>query len=170
MTKEEYIISLEEIVRGELFLTNDVELQDKEISNNCWSISASQEIVDQLFLEDLEILFSRVKTNRLKQLNQSELDVGLIFYMWYDEQASQIRFNLINSNHKNLPFGVTVKLVKTQKEIIQDYLKSKYHDGIPLSELEEIKVDSEEDVIENDKNKNALNVYRELLIKENTKA
>jgi hypothetical protein len=172
MTKAEYIESFEEIVNDELFLTSDVELLDKEILNNCWSISLSQEIANQLTEEELLILLKRIKANRLEQLNKSDLKIDLIFYTWFDEQASQLRFNLINSNHKKLPFGAGVSFVKFENEIIQDFLNSNYHDGFPLDEFEVIYDGSEDDVskIDDFSEVNDLEylvkVYKEVLKKE----
>jgi hypothetical protein len=39
-----------------------------------------------------------------------------------DDQAGQLRFNFINSNHAKLPFGSPVIIVQTEDEILLDYL------------------------------------------------
>lgn len=139
MTKEEYIESLDEIVNDQIFITNQTNLLDEEISKNCWSISAEQVIIDQLSVKDLAEVIKLIKDNRTKQLSECELEIELIFYMWFDEQAAQLRFNLINSNHQELPFGAKVNFVNSEDAIIDEFLSDENHNGIPFSELEEIK-------------------------------
>ncbi|NER17539.1 hypothetical protein GWK10_09980 [Spongiivirga citrea] len=82
----------------------------------------------------------------------------MIFYLWFDEQAGQIRFNLINENHSKLPFTSKVEFAENQKIIISDFLESEYLNGIPFSELDEknLTIDRE----------NITKVYKELLVKE----
>ena len=51
------------------------------------------------------ILFERIIENRQQQLDQANTDHGMIFYLWFDELALQLRFNLISDAHERLPFG-----------------------------------------------------------------
>jgi hypothetical protein len=138
MTKAEYIESLNEIVEDEIFITKDISSLEVEISQNCWSISATQELADQLNADDLESVFQRIKINRQYQLANSDVEVDLIFYIWHDKQASQLKFNPINSNHDKLPFGSKIKLATSLASVIEEFLNSEHHDGIPPSEFEEI--------------------------------
>jgi hypothetical protein len=96
-------------------------------------------------------------------LSKSKFEIGLIFYTWFDAQASQLKFNFINSNHVKLPFRTLINLVQSENEIIQDFLNSKYHNGIPFKELE--KVESDE---ENNNNKYVVKAYKEILSKIST--
>jgi len=161
MTKEIYLNSLEDIIQDDLFITDNIELLNNEISTNCWSISIDQETVVLLTIQDLELFLNRVKENRLIQLKQSKLNIGLIFYLWFDEQSSQLKFNFINSNHKALPFKAKIELVSTSADIIQDFLNSKHHDGIPWDELKDVNDESIDDY--NDKF--IVKVYKELIKK-----
>jgi len=97
-------------------------------------------------------------------LIKSEAEVDMRYYSWFDEQAGQLRFNFINSNHKNLPFKSEVQLVESESSIIKGFLASNYHDGIAWSELEEV------ESIENqgeDKTQYHIKVYMEILRKRN---
>ncbi|MCH1910889.1 hypothetical protein L9Z41_15350 [Leptospira noguchii] len=66
----------------------------------------------------------------------------MIFYVWFDEQAAQLRFNCISIEHKIPPFDVEIKLVELD-EIITDFLNSKYLEGIPLGECSSLNCESE---------------------------
>jgi len=166
MTKEEFIESLDDIVNDEIFITAETDLIDKEVSSNMWRISADDNVVSQLSAEDLMNVTQRIKDNRQEQLSKSAEEVDLIFYMWHDGQASQLRFNLINSNHKNLPFGTKLNLVDSEAAILNEFLKDDNQDGIPSSELKEIKRNENGEFPFEDKSEpHVLNVYKELISK-----
>ena len=74
------------------------------------------------------------------------MDINLIYYLWFDEQAGQLRFNFINSNHDKLPFGCKLVFVDSEKEIIDDFLNSNYLDGIPWSEFKVVDKTKQENV------------------------
>jgi len=166
MTKEEFIESLEDIVTDEIFITSAIDLIDKEVSNNMWRISTDDDVASQLNADDLMNVTKRIKANRQEQLSKSMEEVDLIFYIWHDGQASQLRFNLINSNHKNLPFGAKISLVDSEAVVLNEFLKDDYHDGIPFTELREIKR-NENGEFPPDKEVQpvVLNVYKELIKK-----
>jgi len=164
MTKEEYIQSLDEIVKDEIFITSETDLLEKEISENFWTISVKQEIANQLNVEELLNVIARIKSNRREQLSKSSIEIDLIFYMWHDDQASQLRFNFINSNHLSLPFGTKVKLIKSESQILSEFLKDNHHDGIGYNELKEIeKNENGEFPLEEKFQTSGLNVYKELI-------
>jgi len=166
MTKKEFIESLEDIVIDEMFITTKTDLLDKEVSSNMWRISTDDDVASQLNTYDLLNVIKRIKTNRHEQLSKSEEEVDLIFYMWHDGQASQLRFNLINSNHKQLPFGAKINLVDSEALILNEFLKDDYHDEIPFSELKEIKSSENGEFPPDEETKSfVLNVYKELIKK-----
>ena len=162
MTKNEFIESLEEIVSDKILITDEVDNLKEETSNNSWSISGSKEFISQLEIEDIRLFLEKIKINRNQQLNQSNCQIDLIYYSWFDEQACQLRFSLINSNHKKLPFNSKIIFVNNEDEIIDTFLNSEYHDGIPFEELQDGDIkdfqEAERLIIE-------INVYKELIEK-----
>lgn len=82
--------------------------------------------------------------NRISQLDKSDKSIDLIFYSWFDEQAGNLNFNFINSGQENLPFKSELEFVDSLDSIISDFLDSKYIDGIPLDELEDVTDTNEE--------------------------
>jgi|SRR6185436_4009318 len=163
--KEKYFDSLREFETTELFLTNTTDLVNDEIENNCVLISISAELAKQTSSTDFITFLNRVKTNRRQQLQESSLDVNLIYYLWFDEQAGHLRFNFINSNHDKLPFGCELVFVNNEKEILDSFLNSNYLEGIPWNELETIDTTQQSNKITEDKTEETftLNVYREII-------
>lgn len=147
MTKHEFWDDLQEIVTDKIYIGSTIEEIDKEISNNCWSISITQEQCNELKEEDFTDFFEKVINNRKGQIKDSKYNNGMIFYLWFEQQSGRLRFNLISDFHKRLPFKCELIEVNLN-DIVTEFLKYKYHDGIPVTENEENEVDS----IETDKN------------------
>ncbi len=168
MTKEAYLEDLEkDLLNDKMFITERTDLVDKEITSNCWVLSFPEELVDKVSsFEILEVLI-KVKANRQGQLESSGVAVDLIYYLWFDEQAGQIRFNFINSFHKGLPFGCKLDFVETEKEIIDDFLHSPYLNGIPMGELKNVDPNEEKYKVEEGL-PFTLKVYKEIIRKRNT--
>jgi hypothetical protein len=122
MTKEEFFKYIEGIKSDKLYITDLVGNVEKEIRNNCWSISTNDDIAEKCTVEELKEFLKDVKADRKEQLRKSNVKVNLIYYLWIDEQAGQLRFNFINSNHTNLPFGALLTFTSSEEEILSDYL------------------------------------------------
>ena len=45
-----------------------------------------------------------------------------MFYVWYDEMSSQLKFNVINSKHEKLPFNCNYIFVNSIEEIFNNFL------------------------------------------------
>ena len=61
--------------------------------------------------------------------------IKVIFYAWFDEQAGQLRFNLLSDVHEDLPFGCRIRKHTTLTPILKQFLESTTLDGIPFDEL-----------------------------------
>jgi hypothetical protein len=122
MTKQEFFKDIEDIKSDKLLITDSVDNLNEEIKNNCWSIQFDDELSMEFSVDELADFLKEVKTNRRKQLKQSKIKVGLIYYVWVDGQAGQLRFNFINSNHEKLPFRSQLTFVTKEDEILTDYL------------------------------------------------
>jgi hypothetical protein len=129
MTKEEFFREIEEIKSDKLFITDSLDNIDEEIKNNCWSISISDEIANECTIEELKSFLKDVKADRRKQLRKANDQVGLIYYVWFDEQAGQLRFNFINAKHNKLPFRAPLTFVDKEEVILSNYLNRQQADG-----------------------------------------
>lgn len=168
-SKKAFFKALSSQLSDPIYLTENTDEVIEEIYHNCWAIGAPSTIIKQIKASDLLAFIQNVKDNHQIKLNNSLLDINLIFYMWLDVQAGQLRFNFINSNHNKLPFDCKLKYTDNPEEIVNQFLNYNYHDGIPWDELESIETPEElEDAnkLENEiKADFVLTVYQELIKK-----
>lgn len=163
MTKKDFFDSINNIITDEIYLTESLDNLSKEIETNHWSIGIDSETANLMDCIDLTDYFRKVVSNRIEQLDKSGKNLELIFYIWYDEQAGNLNFNLINAKHINLPFSAKLEFVDSFEIILNDFLNSKYLDGIPKDEL------TDDIQTEEDDNNFILKVYKKKLTK-STKA
>lgn len=168
--KADFFNDLSNQISEPLYLTDKTDEIHEEINYNNWILSAPTDIISQTTTTDFLEFIQKVKDNYNNQLDKSQLDIDLIFYLWFDEMAGQLRFNFINSNHGKLPFDCKLKLTDSPEEIVDKYLKSQYHDGIPWNELETI--ETPEQIAEADRREKelrdnfVLTVYQEKIKKQ----
>ncbi len=136
VNKTDFFNNLLSHISEPIYLTDKTSEINAEINSNNWILSAPMDIISQTTTTDFLEFIQKVKDNYKNQLDKSTLDIDLIFYMWFDEMAGQLRFNFINSNHSKLPFGCKLTHLDRPEEIVDKYLKSHYNDGIPMNELE----------------------------------
>ncbi|MGN7411654.1 hypothetical protein [Paenibacillus sp. SAF-068] len=155
MSKEQYLKNLEEIIYDVMYIgSSDSELQ-KEIETNMWYISISEEMSNEVNLGDFRSFIMNVIANRQNQINRSNKQNGMIFYLWFDSMASQLRFNLISDSNRELPFRCKIQNVSELDEIIDLFLKSNVNGEIT------------QDTNENDAdNEYVLKVYTQYLDKQ----
>lgn len=125
-------VGLVEIVNDTLFVGDSIDDLQTEVAQNAWSISMSDYEKLSLTADDLQEFLDAVLINRASQLRQVDVDHGLIFYVWFDAQALQLRFSLISDFHEKLPFGC--QIVESElRPIIEAFLSSR--DAIPYHDL-----------------------------------
>ena len=136
-----------EILHDTLFIGHSSDDLSQEIRTNTWHISMSAKERASASREELLNFFSDVMNNRRQQIQDSHSDHGMWFYVWHDQQASQLRFSLISDFHTHLPFGATTA-PETLETIIDEFLTS--NDHIPFSALDMQAYNAEEQKPEDD--------------------
>lgn len=111
---------------------------------NLWTLAFPKEVTEAEILEFL----LHAHGIRLSQVVAGEGPV--VFYVWHDAQAGQIRFSTARGTTDVLPFGARVQLVTDLEEIVRSYLRFDHRDGVPLEELEETEFVDPADVAGND--------------------
>lgn len=154
MNKEEFLKELDEIIEDKMFIGNDIDDLEEEISHNTWSISMNQQLASEFTFGEIRNFFCNVITNRAEQMTKADCNHGMLFYVWFDWQSGRLRFNLISNIHSKLPFKCEIETVENIDSIINEFLKYPYHDGIPFGEV----TDEDEQTVENTK-VNSLNVF-----------
>lgn len=160
MTKEEFFDNITDIISDRIYLIENIDELSKEIENNHWSIGIDSGTAKLIDINDLRLFLREVVSNRIEQLEISNKNIDLLFYLWFDEQAGNLNFNFINSKHSRLPFGANLEFVDSIDLILKDFLDSDYLDGIPFNELSDENIKTEEN------NSNfVLKVYKSILTK-----
>jgi hypothetical protein len=67
----------------------------------------------------------------------------VVFYVWHDEMAGQLRFSLARGTADSLPFGARVELVPDLRNIVESYLNSDTRRGVPWEQLEDASDDDD---------------------------
>ncbi|WP_188006735.1 hypothetical protein [Sporosarcina sp. ANT_H38] len=147
MNKNEFFQSLEEIVVDPLFIGDSMQDLVEETANNTWSMSISKELATEIVVEDFTDFFQRVMTNRREQIRSSKNQDRMLFYIWFDWQSAQIKFNLISDYDTALPFGCEIEITHKIEPIIEEFLRFPYHDGFPFEEIRDYDVDEMEEEV-----------------------
>ena len=135
MDKNEFFQFLEEIVVDPLFIGDSMQDLDEETANNTWSMSISKKLATEIVVEDFIGFFQRVMTNRREQIKDSNNRDGMLFYIWFEWQSAQIKFNLISDYDTALSFGCEIEITRKLEPIIEEFLRFPYHDGFPFEEV-----------------------------------
>jgi hypothetical protein len=168
--KTDFFNDLSSHISEPMYLTDKTDEVNEEIKHNHWVLTVPSDIVAQTTTADFLEFIQKVKDNYKSQLDKSPLDIDLTFYLWFEE-LGELCFNFINSNHDSLPFGCKLKYTDRPEEIVDEYLKSKYHDQvIPWDELQTVETPeeiAEADRLEKELHDNfVLTVYQEKIIKQ----
>ncbi|AOZ90756.1 hypothetical protein [Paenibacillus crassostreae] len=59
----------------------------------------------------------------------------MIFYLWFDWMASQLRFNLISNVNEHLPFQCEIEILDSMEEIINEFLEWPFLMGYLLKDI-----------------------------------
>jgi len=123
----------DDIINDEIFIGHTPEDLTQEIRTNTWLISMISEERANTSSEVLLAFFQAVIDNRIEQVRHSEANHGMWFYVWHDQQASQLRFSLISDFHAKLPFDANITSTNLET-IIEEYLN--FPDHFPSSALD----------------------------------
>lgn len=168
--KTDFFNDLSSQISEPIYLTDKTDELNEEIKHNHWVLTAPSDIVATTTTADFLEFIQNVKDNYKSQLDKSSLDIDLTFYLWFEEPG-ELCFNFINSNHDSLPFGCKLKYTDRPEVIVEEYLKSKYHDQvIPWDELQTVETSeeiAEADRLEKELHDNfVLTVYQEKIKKQ----
>lgn len=88
-------------------------------------------------MEEFNKFINKIISQRQKQINDSSSNRGMYFYLWFDWIASQLRFNLISDTNEKLPFNCKLQFVEDPLDIINDFINSPFHNGIPIEGIDD---------------------------------
>lgn len=137
-----------------IYIAGNTLMLSAEIYNNMWCVGFSESLMKKLKVEDLEEFIGRLIKTRTKQLEDSGLSAK--FYMFYDIQASQLRFNFISYDNKCLPFDCELNLLSSPQPLLKTYLEEEYKyitEGVTIEYLDP------KDMIEEEEEEIVMDVY-----------
>ncbi len=133
-----FVDYLGDVVAARIYIGASEADLEEEIRRNMCGISLTGQQAEALSEEDLLTFISEVITHWRRQVERADAGHGMVFYLWFDEMACRLCFNLISDYHERLPFGCRVETIRTPVPIVRSFLASGHHDGIPGSELIEV--------------------------------
>ena len=131
------IIDFKEIIESLIFIACDKKLLDTEISSNMWAISLDNKVMKDISIDKLLEFINNFVNKKKQQVSELNISCSVIFYLWFDEMASQLRFNIISDSHSKLPFGCELNIINSPQSILAQFLQSQHSPEISWNELEE---------------------------------
>ena len=127
------------IASEEILVSNDPSLESQA---NLWTISLTKEMASNLSVQDVSECVKNLIDKRRAEAKRRQV-VPLLFYLWFDEQAGQLRFSITSvADPSRLAFHCAINTGAKLSEIVSQVLASPYLDGIPFEELDEEHSDS----------------------------
>jgi hypothetical protein len=100
------------------------EEQSEEIYHNMWCISLEGDLIEKITLRQLRYFVDTLIENREQQLKNINVHRNAAFYMWFDQQALQLRFNVITGDVNSLPFGCKIRVNNTYEVILDNFINT----------------------------------------------
>ncbi|MCX5923081.1 MAG: hypothetical protein NTU89_00790 [Candidatus Dependentiae bacterium] len=123
---------LQDLLEDPIFLSGNTFSTKEEISNNIWSITFDQDFVKTIQVKDLEKFISQLLSNRSEQINNKFNAIPATFYLWYDAQSVQLKFNILSGKNIKLPFGCKLNILNSPMPIFQKFLDEAQAEINPL--------------------------------------
>ena len=122
------------LAKSDLYITDKIDAINKEIEVNSTNISIPKEHFENVSALFFENYFYKVKQNAKQKLEESPLNMDLIFYVWIDDKTGQLCYNFINSHHKNVPFNSEIQGMETLYEICDTFTRASQNGIFPTTE------------------------------------
>ncbi len=97
--------------------------------NDIWMVSLN---APKVTVNDLSNAFST-----MLEIVHTKSERAMTFYMWFDEMANQLRFNVIEGHRIQLPFGARIEVVTTYDDILEKFVAAAQHGGLSWADIDE---------------------------------
>ena len=141
---ENVVCDFDEIIGNPIFIGCDPELLEREISTNMWAISLDDTPIKHISIDTLSQFIDNFVDKKQQQLAELNISCSVIFYLWFDEMAAQLRFNIISYFNGKLPFGCNLNIIDSPQPILKAFLHSQQNPEISWDDLQEIMDDFDE--------------------------
>jgi hypothetical protein len=103
--------SWSDVLDDEVHLEGSAEGFEAERRQNMWRLGAPSEQLRQTTPERLAAWVQQLIEDRREKVRRGYRGQRAVFYLWFDAQAGQLRFNVMSDHGQPLPFGAEVRLV-----------------------------------------------------------
>ena len=135
------LTDFEFIINDGIYLSGSSYGVKEEVYNNFWQISFDEQFFSELSLKNFNNFLSILLKKRSEQIAEMSGVSVATFYLWFDEQSSQLCFNLLSGENIELPFGCTVKIVNSADIIFNKCINEFQSPAIKWDQIEFIKAD-----------------------------
>ena len=141
MTVEEYVASCKDSLLDNLFLSQKIEDLGKEANENLHTFHITNELAKNITLLQVKSIIEQAVSKFTDIVTKANDQMRAILYVWHDFQAGALRFSIITDRPGvKLPFSAQI-VPAPLEEIISNWLKSDYLEGIPWVETTKAQVD-----------------------------
>ncbi len=120
----EKISDLDQLLDAQVCLSGDLSQELYETYQNGWGIILSHKIIKKITADDLADFFLKLIAIRTQQVSMMKpLEQGIL-YIWFDEIALQLCFNILSAQHQKLPFGCKVNIIDSPYPIFQQFVRT----------------------------------------------
>jgi len=111
------------LIKEEIFVARNHDEEEQESLRNLCIIELNENEKKQVNSDDLKSLILKIVKNKEQEIIQNYRNIIVVFYMWHDEMADQLRFSFITyKKNENLPFNCKIILSDTMDLIIKNFL------------------------------------------------
>lgn len=127
------ISDLDHIINDTVTLFGRNDAIKEEIYHNMWSLGFDYDFVKKMTAQDLTFFLVRVLEQRSAQIAKNYPHLKATFYLWYEEQIEQLRFNVLSGENIRPPFGCTLNILNSPQPIFKKFLDDMQSEHPPLS-------------------------------------
>lgn len=120
------------IIDQDIILFDNIKFIQDETYHNMWTIDFDNDFVKSITMQEINEFLIQLLNNRSLQVSKKYPNIKATFYVWYDAQATQLRFNILSGENIALPFRCKTNILTTPLPIIQDFLKDAQAEIHPL--------------------------------------
>jgi hypothetical protein len=137
------VLDLQKVIEAPIYISGQEFLLDEEIDINMWAMAFNSDLVQRITTEVLILFLSELLQKRRCQIVQIS-NIKVLFYMWFDKQALQLRFNLISgANGSSLPFGCKINILDSPNSIFESFIAVARHVAVEGDDIEFIDHDDD---------------------------
>jgi hypothetical protein len=115
---------LQKIIESPILITGDPLLLNEEIEHNMWALTFDESLIETIEASELELFINQLLQKKSEQLSNIDPHLSATFYLWFDAQALQLRFNIISATQSNLPFGCKLNQLTSSHNILLNFIST----------------------------------------------